>query len=70
MKDFLRICTYLLTVPPDCTDRMQSLDTCINKAAKEFLRREFQEWYARKSPIKYVIMEDRPVDHPSIITTH
>ena len=39
---------YLLIVLPNCKDRMQPLDVSVNKAAKEFLRRQFQEWYAEK----------------------
>ena len=37
---------HLLIVPANCTDRLQPLDISVNKAAKEFLRREFQNWYA------------------------
>ena len=34
-------------IPPNCTDRIQPLDLSVNKAAKEFLRRKFQAWYAQ-----------------------
>ena len=37
---------HLLIVPANCTDRLQPLDISVNKAAKEFLRREFQNWCA------------------------
>ena len=33
-------------IPPNCTDRLQPLDLSINKAAKDFLRGKFREWYA------------------------
>lgn len=33
-------------VPANCTDRLQPLDVSVNKAAKEFLCRQFQEWYS------------------------
>ena len=33
-------------VPANCTDCLQPLDVSINKAAKECLRRQFQEWYS------------------------
>ena len=33
-------------VPANCTDRLQPLDVSVNKAAKEFLRRQFQDWYS------------------------
>ena len=35
-----------IRVPANCTDRLQPLDLSINKPAKEFLRRKFQEWFA------------------------
>ena len=36
----------LVVVPANCTDRLQPLDVSVNKAAKEFLRGQFQEWYS------------------------
>ena len=33
-------------VPANCTDRLQPLDVSVNKSVKEFLRGQFQEWYA------------------------
>ena len=36
----------VVIIPASCTDRLQPLDLSINKAAKEFLRGKFQEWYA------------------------
>ena len=39
---------HILIVPANCTDRLQPLDVSINKTAKEFLRRQFQDWYAAK----------------------
>ncbi len=38
----------IVIVPANCTDRLQPLDISVNKAAKEFLRRQFQEWYSGK----------------------
>ena len=35
-----------VVVPANCTDRLQPLDLSVNKPAKEFLRRKFQEWFA------------------------
>lgn len=34
-----------VTIPSNCTDRLQPLDVSINKPAKDFLRTKFQEWY-------------------------
>ena len=35
-------------VPPNCTDKLQPLDLTVNKVAKSYLQREFQEWYANE----------------------
>ena len=35
-------------VPANCTDRLQPLDVSVNKAAKDFLQRKFQDWYANQ----------------------
>ena len=35
-------------IPPNCTNKLQPLDLSVNKAAKEFLRRKFHEWYAKQ----------------------
>ena len=37
-----------VVVPANCTDRLQPLDISVNKAAKEFLRGQFQEWYSEQ----------------------
>lgn len=36
----------IVMVPANCTDRLQPLDVSVNKAAKNFLRGQFQDWYA------------------------
>ena len=35
---------FVAVVPAHCTDRLQPLDISVNKAVKEFLRSQFQEW--------------------------
>ena len=35
-------------VPANSTDRLQPLDATVNKAAKDFLRWKFQEWYSER----------------------
>ena len=32
-------------IPANCTDKLQLLDLSINKPAKDFMRKKFQEWY-------------------------
>lgn len=39
---------YMVVVPGNCTDRLQPLDVSVNKAAKDFLRQKFREWYANQ----------------------
>ena len=34
-----------VTVPTNCTDRLQPLELSANKPAKDFLRSKFQQWY-------------------------
>ena len=35
-----------ILIPPNCSDRLQPLDPSVNKAAREFLQKCFQKWYA------------------------
>ena len=50
---------HRVIVPSNCTDRLQPLDGSVNKAAKEFVRRKFQDWYSQK--ICEQLKEDQPV---------
>ena len=34
-----------VTVPNNCTDRLQPLDLSVNKPAKDYVRAKFREWY-------------------------
>ena len=38
----------IVLLQANCTDRLQPLDLSINKAAKDFLRLQFQDWYAKE----------------------
>ena len=35
-------------LPPNTTDLLQPLDLSVNKPAKDFLRRCFEEWYSKE----------------------
>ena len=52
-----------MLVPANCTNRLQPFDLSVNKAAKEYLRGEFQIWYAKQiSQQVQVDSEIKPVD--------
>ena len=38
----------IVTIPANCTDRLQPLDISVNKAAKSFMHDQFQTWYAQQ----------------------
>jgi hypothetical protein len=38
----------VITIPANCTDRLQPLDISTNKAAKSFMQGQFQSWYAQQ----------------------
>ena len=49
---------HIAVVPANCTDRLQPLDVSVNKAVKEFLRRQFHLWYSDQ--ICSDLKEERP----------
>ena len=34
-------------IPANCTDKLQPLDLSVNEAAKDFMWKQFQQWYGR-----------------------
>lgn len=38
----------VVLIPANCTDRLQPMDLSVNKAAKDFLRSQFTDWYAHE----------------------
>jgi len=36
-------------IPANCTDLLQPLDLSVNKAVKNFLGKQFEEWYAKEA---------------------
>ena len=55
-------------VPPNTTDQLQPLDLSVNKPAKDFLRKKFEEWYALQVynqgttvPIKFPLSTMKPL---------
>jgi len=51
----------VVLIPPNCTDRLQPLDLSVNKAAKDFLRKKFREWYARQVCVQLDGAQNKPV---------
>ena len=50
-------------MPANCTDRLPPLDLSVNKAAKEYLKEEFQAWYTKQiSEQVQGLSEKKPVD--------
>ena len=39
---------HVVKIPANCTDRLQLMAIIMNKAAKDFLRQQFNEWYAEQ----------------------
>ena len=36
----------VVSVPANCTDRLQPMDLSVNKSVKEFMRSKFRDWYS------------------------
>ena len=39
---------HVCLLPPNTTDRLQPLDVSVNKPAKDFLRKKYEEWLAKQ----------------------
>lgn len=37
---------YFVSIPPNCTSKLQLMDLNVNKTLKGYLEREFSEWYS------------------------
>ena len=37
---------HVVLLPPNATDSLQPMDLSVNKPAKDFLKRRFEEWYS------------------------
>ena len=51
---------HVVLLPANATDRLQPMDISVNKPAKDYLRKEFQNWYSEK------LMEDVEDDNSDI----
>ena len=38
----------VIIIPANCTDRLQPMDLSVNKALKDYLKSQFQTWYAEE----------------------
>ena len=37
---------YKVSIPANCTDKLQPMDLSINKTLKDFMKSEFNDWYS------------------------
>ena len=47
-RKFLGNNINIIIIPASCTDRLESLDLTANKSVKDFLRRQFWDWFAQQ----------------------
>ena len=49
MTDLLELNNiHVCLLPPNTTDKLQPMDISVNKPAKDFLKRRFEDWYSQK----------------------
>ena len=58
---------YVVLIPANCTDRLQPLDISVNKPAKDFLHKQFQQWYSAKVCCQFQVDPKEPVNLRSTI---
>lgn len=51
---------HVVRLPANCTDRLQPMDLSVNKAAKDFLRLKFNQWYSEQVAEQ---LQDSDLDH-------
>ncbi len=56
-----------VTLPANCTDRLQPMDISLNKSVKNFLRHEFEVWYSEK--VIAALEEESEEDHSPVNLT-
>ena len=37
---------YMISVPTNCTDKLQPMDLSVNKTLKDFMKEGFNEWHS------------------------
>ena len=60
---------HCVLIPANCTDKLQPLDLTVNRSAKAFLQKEFQNWYAGELKEKMDAASDEDEIEPVDLTT-
>ena len=53
---------YSISIPANCTDRLQPMDLSVNKSSKDQLKTQFMEWYSSRVYCNQADAKPTPVD--------
>ena len=53
---------YIVSIPANCTDRLQPMDLSVNKSIKDFMKTQFNNWYSSQVFEQLEDKEQKPVD--------
>ena len=53
---------YVVSIPANCTHKLQPMDLSVNKSIKDHLKRQFIEWYSSRVYHDKADAEPTPVD--------
>ena len=53
---------YVVSIPANCTDKLQPMDLSVNKSLKDTLKKQFIEWYSSQVYHDKADVEPTPID--------